>query len=67
MMGPWVGIGVWLSGDNDDLSLGLNAAMLCDTPSAKMNFSLNSMLVRPLAVCYRVISTNEFTIKAIGG
>lgn len=28
---------------------GLNAAMLCDTPSARMNCSRSSMLVRPLA------------------
>lgn len=28
---------------------GRNAAMLWDTPSAKMNCSRNSMLVRPLA------------------
>lgn len=32
---------------------GRNAAMLCDTPSANMNCSLNSMLVRPLAACGR--------------
>lgn len=54
MIGPWVGIGVWLSGDSDDLKRGLNAAMLWETPSARMNFSLNSILVRPFAV-YRVI------------
>lgn len=29
---------------------GLNAVMVCDTPSAKMNCSRSSMLVRPLAV-----------------
>lgn len=29
---------------------GLNAVMVCETPSAKMNCSRNSMLVRPLAV-----------------
>lgn len=32
---------------------GLNAAMLCDTPSANMNCSRSSMLVRPLAACGR--------------
>lgn len=32
---------------------GLNAAILCDTPSAKMNCSRSSMLVRPLAACGR--------------
>lgn len=32
---------------------GLNAAMLCDTPSARMNCSRSSMLVRPLAACGR--------------
>jgi hypothetical protein len=31
------------------LALGLNAVILCDTPSAKMNCSRSSMLVRPLA------------------
>lgn len=30
---------------------GLNAAMLWDTPSAKINCSRSSMLVRPLAAC----------------
>lgn len=32
---------------------GLNAAILCDTPSASMNCSRSSMLVRPLAACGR--------------
>lgn len=32
---------------------GLNAAMLCDTPSARMNCSRSSMFVRPLAACRR--------------
>lgn len=32
---------------------GRNAAMLCDTPSASMNCSRSSMLVRPLAACGR--------------
>lgn len=32
---------------------GRNAAMLCDTPSANMNCSRSSMLVRPLAACGR--------------
>lgn len=32
---------------------GLNAAMLCDTPSARMNCSRSSMFVRPLAACGR--------------
>lgn len=36
--------------DPDDTDVrGLNAAMLWDTPSASMNCSRNSMLVRPLA------------------
>ena len=35
------------------LALGLNAVMLCDTPSARMNCSRSSMLVRPLAVVER--------------
>lgn len=30
---------------------GRNAAMLCDTPSASINCSRSSMLVRPLAAC----------------
>lgn len=38
---PWCDPGVDMRG--------LNAAMLCDTPSAKMNCSRSSMLVRPLA------------------
>lgn len=32
---------------------GRNAAILCDTPSANMNCSRSSMLVRPLAACGR--------------
>lgn len=32
---------------------GRNAAMLCDTPSARMNCSRSSMFVRPLAACGR--------------
>lgn len=32
------------------LCFGLNADMLCDTPSARMNCSRSSMFVRPLAV-----------------
>lgn len=50
MMGPCVGTGdgdPWCDGVLD--MRGLNAAMLCDTPSAKMNCSRSSMLVRPLA------------------
>jgi hypothetical protein len=31
------------------LALGLNAVILCDTPSARMNCSRSSMFVRPLA------------------
>jgi hypothetical protein len=31
------------------LDFALNAVMLCDTPSARMNCSRSSMLVRPLA------------------
>lgn len=34
---------------DDKEARGLNAAMLCDTPSARMNCSRNSILVRPLA------------------
>lgn len=50
-MGPWVGIGDPAPGDCDDTDMrGLNAVILCDTPSARMNCSRNSMLVRPLAV-----------------
>ena len=30
--------------------LGLNAVIVCDTPSARMNCSRSSMFVRPLAV-----------------
>jgi hypothetical protein len=35
------------------LALGLNAVILCDTPSARMNCSRSSMFVRPLAVIQR--------------
>ena len=38
---PWCDPGVDIRG--------LNAAMLCDTPSARMNCSRSSILVRPLA------------------
>lgn len=34
----------------DEECLGLKADMLCDTPSARMNCSRSSMLVRPLAI-----------------
>lgn len=34
----------------DEECLGLKADMLCDTPSARMNCSRSSMLVRPLAL-----------------
>lgn len=33
--------------------LGLNAVIDCETPSARMNCSRSSMLVRPLAMCAR--------------
>lgn len=36
------------------LALGLNAVILCDTPSAKMNCSRSSMFVRPLAAIQHV-------------
>lgn len=50
-MGPCVGMGDPFCGDCDEMDTrGLNAVMLCETPSAKMNCSRNSMLVRPLAV-----------------
>lgn len=65
-MGPCVGIGdPVLFGDCDDSDfLGLKAVMLCDTPSARMNCSRNSMLVRPLAdVCFDV-SRNLSQLKA---
>lgn len=49
-MGPCVGIGD-PAGDWDDTDMrGLKAVILCDTPSARMNCSRNSMLVRPLAL-----------------
>lgn len=61
IIGPCVGIGDPFCGDCDDIETrGLNAVMLCDTPSARMNCSRNSMLVRPLAV----IDSEFITIKA---
>lgn len=51
IIGPCVGIGDPFWGDcPDSETRGLNAVMLCDTPSARMNCSRNSMLVRPLAM-----------------
>lgn len=51
MIGPCVGIGDPVFGDCDDTDMrGLKAVILCDTPSARMNCSRNSMLVRPLAI-----------------
>lgn len=38
---------------------GLNAAMLCDTPSARMNCSRSSMLVRPLALQGSFLTRNS--------
>lgn len=62
MMGPCELMG---TGDGDpwcdpgvDIR-GLNAAMLCDTPSAKMNCSRSSMLVRPLADVIAMIDPHE--------
>lgn len=57
-MGPCVGMGdpFWLGLDCADIEiLGLNGVMLCDTPSASMNCSRNSMFVRPLAIILHVI------------
>lgn len=54
-MGPCVGIGD-PAGDWDDTDMrGLKAVILCDTPSARMNCSRNSMLVRPLAISFHNI------------
>lgn len=39
----------WLDTELLGLGLDLNGVMLCDTPSARMNCSRNSTLVRPLA------------------
>lgn len=39
--------------------LDLNAVMLCDTPSARMNCSLNSMFVRPLALQGSFLTRNS--------
>lgn len=50
IIGPCVGTGdgdPWCDEAFD--TRGLNAAMLCDTPSARMNCSRSSMFVRPLA------------------
>lgn len=54
VIGPWLLIGddacEPVGFDPDDIDdRGLNAAILCDTPSAKMNCSRNSIFVRPLA------------------
>lgn len=62
-MGPWLLIGDEacepVGFDPDDIDdRGLNAAMLCDTPSAKMNCSRNSIFVRPLA--------SRFTADVLG-
>lgn len=50
-MGPWVGMGepFWLGDCEDSDTRGRNAVILCETPSARMNCSRSSMLVRPLA------------------
>lgn len=55
-IGPCVGIPA--NGESASRSTerrGLNAAMLCVTPSANINFSRNSMFVRPLAIHGRAI------------
>lgn len=54
-IGPCVGIPAIGDSVVESLSTerrGLNAAILCDTPSANINFSRNSMFVRPLAIFY---------------
>ena len=43
------GVPDWLETELLGLGLALNGAMLWDTPSARMNCSRNSTLVRPLA------------------
>lgn len=48
VIGPCELIGEPLCGDPE--TRGLKAAILWDTPSAKINCSLNSMFVRPLAI-----------------
>lgn len=59
VIGPWLFTGddacdpFGLDPDDRD-TRGLNAAILCDTPSANINCSLNSMFVRPLAICFRI-------------
>lgn len=52
VIGPWLLIGtgdVVFDVSCEDRRRGLNAAICCETPSARMNCSRNSMFVRPLA------------------
>lgn len=64
IIGPCVGIGDPFWGDCDDIDTrGLNAVMLCETPSAKMNCSRNSMLVRPLADYPHLITIISARVK----
>lgn len=65
-IGPWVGMGepAWVDPEpcvEMDLR-DLNAAIDCDTPSASMNCSRSSMLVRPLAE-FRHTNTRSFFSK----
>lgn len=51
-IGPWVGMGepVFDPEPAEPDMRGLNAAIDCETPSASINCSRSSMLVRPLAL-----------------
>lgn len=49
----------------DDIR-GLNAAIDCDTPSAKMNCSRSSMFVRPLANEYELDGIARFVVVTFG-
>lgn len=50
----WAGVPDWLDTELLGLGLDLNGVMLWDTPSARMNCSRNSTLVRPLAIWVQV-------------
>jgi len=43
---------------NDDL-LGTKLILVCDAPSGKMNFSLNSVFVRPLAAAQTFMTNDQ--------
>lgn len=45
----WAADADWLDTELLGLLFALNGVMLCDTPSARMNCSRNSTLVRPFA------------------